>query len=428
MPPPASWAARLRSAAKVLSAYFTAQTTSQLLGMAAGLLLVRLLPVDEFALYTLAGSVLTFFTFLTDLGSTGSLVFFAREARQEGQALGSYVAAVVSLRLRALVAGALVVGVTLPLLARAEGFGWTRSVPTVLAVIAAVAFQIAAAVRVLVLRLEDRYGPSYRAEVAGAALRLAATAGVVGLITRSAWAGLATAALGSALTAWAAGRAGGAPTPPAVDLAPFRRRVLRYLRPTLPSALYFALQAPLTVWLAALFAGTRNIAEVGALGRLGLLLGLFSSLIQVVFLPRLARVTEDRRYFVHYLEFGAILAAVAGVLMAAGLLMPGPLLAILGPQYQGLEHEVALVALGASLTLLGSYAVAVNLARSWTRFQTAAVLVLVAAQAAGAAVLPLSTTAGVLGFSILTAAVGLTTQLAVNLLGFFRPRWVLWPS
>jgi len=51
---------------KILSAYFSAQTLTQLAGISAGILLIRFLPVREFALYTLATSVITFFTFASD--------------------------------------------------------------------------------------------------------------------------------------------------------------------------------------------------------------------------------------------------------------------------------------------------------------------------------------------------------------------------
>ncbi|HEX5758313.1 MAG TPA: hypothetical protein VF121_03900, partial [Thermoanaerobaculia bacterium] len=209
-------------------------------------------------------------------------------------------------------------------------------------------------------------------------------------------------------------------------LAHYRRRVLRYLLPTLPSALYFAFQGPLLVWLAAAFGAARTIAEVGALGRLGLVVGLFSGLTGVVFLPRLARLADDRLYRRRYLQFGALLAAVALGLLAAAWVAPGPFLWLLGESYAGLGRELRLVVAAAGLTLLDGYLVAVNMARSWTRWQGAAVGGLVAAQAALLALLPLGTTAGVLRFGVLSAAAALAGQAAIAWLGFTRPAAVAW--
>lgn len=417
---------RLRRWAGILSAFFTTQGLVQLAGIAAGLLLVRTLPVREFALYTLALSVITFFTFLSDLGATGSLVHFFHRAAREGEELSTYLAAVLSLRRVAFLLGAAAVAVAFPRAAAAKGYGGLEIALILAALLCAVWFQIGAAVRVLALRLTDRYGVSYRAEVTGAALRLGLTAALVASSLLRAWIGVFASALGTAATAFLASR-GGAPRPAAeTDLRPYRRRVLRYLLPTLPSALYFSIQGPLVIWLAATFGQTRNIAEIGALTRLGLVVGLFSSLSGVVFLPRLARITDDRAWRARYLQFGGALAAIALVLLAGAALFPGPLLWILGESYSGLHRELVLVVAGAGLTLLGGYAVSVNLSRAWTRWETVAVAALFLAQVGLVAVLPLRTTSGVLLFNLGTAAVGLALQIAMTWIGFVRPQWVRW--
>ncbi len=424
--------ARLRRWAGILSAFFTAQGLVQLAGIAAGLFLVRTLPVREFALYTLALSVTTFFVFLSDLGSTGSLVHFFHRAAREGEAWAPYLAAVLSLRRVGFLVGAAAVAVAFPRAAAAKGYGRVEIVLTLAAVLFSVWFQIGAAVRVLALRLTDRYGASYRAEVTGAALRLLLTAAMVVSALLQAWIGVLASGLGTAATSllsrYGLAARDGAPLPDrsATDLRPYRRRVLRYLLPTLPSALYFSVQGPLVVWLAATFGETRNIAEVGALTRLGLVVGMFSTLSSVVFLPRLARITDERAWRARYFQFGGTLCAIALALLAGAALFPGPLLWVLGASYSGLHRELVLVVAGAGLTLLGGYAVSVNLARAWTRWETAAVLVLALAQAVLVAVLSLRTTSGVLLFNLGTAAVGLALQLIVTSTGFVRPQWVHW--
>jgi O-antigen/teichoic acid export membrane protein len=420
-------AARLRRWAGILSAFFTAQGLVQLAGIAAGILLVRTLPLREFALYTLALSVTTFFTFLSDLGSTGSLVHFFHRAAREGEGFSSYLAAVLSLRRIGFLAGAAVVAVAFPRAAAAKGYGSAEIFLILAVLLCTVWFQIGAAVRLLALRLADRYGVSYRAEVTGAVLRLLLTAALVAAALLRAWIGMLASAVGTAATALLAARGGGLPRLPVkTDLRPYRQRVLRYLLPTLPSALYFSLQGPLVIWLAATFGATRNIAEVGALTRLGMVVGLFSSLSSVVFLPRLARIGDERAWRARYFQFGGALAAIALALLAAAAIFPGALLWVLGQRYSGLHRELVLVVAGSGLTLLGGYAVSVNLSRAWTRWETAAVVILFLVQAVLVAMLPLGTTSGVLLFNLGTAAAGLLLQIAVTWTGFVRPQWVRW--
>jgi O-antigen/teichoic acid export membrane protein len=413
--------------AKILSAYFTAQTLTQLAGIAAGLLLIRFLPVREFALYTLASSMITFFTFASDLGSTTSLLYFFNRAAKTGEDFRSYFAAVLSLRRLAFVLGLVIIALVFPATAAAKGFGVLETGLAILGIALSVLFQIDASLRVLALRLKDRYGASYGAELTGAGLRLFAALLMVAGGLLFGWLGVLAAALGPAATSLLAHIRDEKEEPaPDVDLKPYRRRVLRYLLPTLPSALYFAVQSPLVVWLAATFGSTRNIAEVGALGRLGLAVGLFSSLTGVLFLPRLARITDDRLYRARYLQFGGLLLAIAAAIFAAALAVPELFLLILGESYAGLHRELLLVVGAAGLTLLDGYCVAVNLARSWTRWQGAAVLSLALSQALLVALLPLSTTSGVLLLTLLSSGVALAGQLAINWIGFARPRWVHW--
>ena len=175
--------------------------------------------------------------------------------------------------------------------------------------------------------------------VASALLR-----GLAGSPGHRLWAALAVAVLArSPKTAAPAARP--APLPAARCSAISCRR--------LPSALYFSIQGPLTVWLATTFGAVRNIAEVGALGRLGLVVGIFSNLTGVVFLPRLARVSGEGLYRRRYLQFGGLLAAVALALLAAAAVAPRAFLFLLGPKYSGLERELLLMVAGAGLTLLG---------------------------------------------------------------------------
>lgn len=419
-PPPS-----LRRWLGILSAYFTAQTLTQIAGLLAGLLFVNFMPVREFALYTLAASVIGFFGFASDLGSTSSLLYFFQKSAfaRNPERFAAYFAAVLSLRRTAFVVGSVLVLAVFPVTALGQGFSAVEALFAAAGILLAVWYQIGASLELLALRLDDRYGRSYGAEMLGAFLRLLLAVFLVLVGWLKAALALLVSAAGSAAVGWAARRE---VEPASEALGPYRREVLRYLLPTLPGALYFSIQGPLVIWLAASFGSTQNIAEVGALGRLGLMVGLFSGLAGVVFLPRLARVTDESVYRRRYLQFGAALVGLAAALVAATALLPDLLLRLVGPHYAGLHRELVLAVSAATLSLPGGFAVGVNNARAWTRWQTLAVVALVASQALFALVLPLGTTAGLLTFNLLSAAVGLAVQLAITAIGFVRPARVHW--
>jgi O-antigen/teichoic acid export membrane protein len=407
---------RLRTWSAILAAYFGSQTLTQLLGIAAGIVFVRYMPLEQFALYTLGSSVITFFAFTTDLGSTGSLVHFYRRALKQGEDFGGYVAAVMSLRRVAFLVGAVVVAVVFPLMAASRGFtSFDVGIATV-AILAAVAAQIGASLRLIALRLHDRYGQSYRAEMAGAGLRLVLALAMVAAAALQAWLALVVAALGSALTTWTA-KAGAhfrITGEPAV-IKERRAAVVRYLLPTLPSALYFAVQGPLLVWLAAYFGASQTIAEVGALSRLGLIVGIFGGLSSVVFLPRLAGIQDERLWRTRVAQFLGAQLTIGGALVLVSFAAPTLLLSILGEQYTGLRSELVLIVAGAALRLVDGYLVGVNLSRAYTRWQPVAVLSLALFQAGLVALLPLAETANVLTFNLLSAVFAAGGQMTILL-------------
>ncbi|HRC84958.1 MAG TPA: hypothetical protein PK413_05050, partial [Thermoanaerobaculia bacterium] len=237
---------------------------------------------------------------------------------------------------------------------------------------------------------------------------------------------IAAAAVAQAASAGLAKPVRAPSKPPPETLSAARKAVLRFLLPTLPSALYFSIQGQLTVWFAALLGSTENVAQIGALARLGMLMSLFTGLTTVIFLPRLAAITEEGLYRRRCLQFGAFLALLALAILGFAWLAPRLFLLLLGSHYQHLEEELLIVVAASGLTLLGGYAVAVNTARAWNRWQGLCVLALAASQAVLAALLPLSTTAGLLWFNLGTSAVGLLLQMIVMGFGFLRPRWVHW--
>jgi O-antigen/teichoic acid export membrane protein len=417
---------RLARWTKILSAYFSAQAAVQLLTFAAGLLFIRVLPVGEYALYTLAFSVVHFFVFMTDLGSTNSLVYFFQRTKSEGGDFAPYAAAVESLRRMAFGLGVVAVCLGFPPFALAKGFRLPETLLAAAAILVAVWFQIGAGIRLLTLRLFGRYGLSYGAEISGSVLRLVLALALAAPALLSAGLAVATSAAASAATTFVAGR-GALPTrAPTGGLGPYRKQVVRYLLPTLPSALYFAIQGPLVVWLIASFGSTRNVAEVGALSRLGAVASLFTGLVGVVFVPRLANQADEGLWRRRYFQYGGFLAGIALALVAGAALVPDLFLVLLGRQYAGLSTEVLLVMATAGLTLLDGYAVSVNFSRAWNRWQGPLVLVKIAAQTLLVAVLDLSTTVGVLTFGMLTAVVQLAVQLGITFVAFVRPEWAEW--
>jgi O-antigen/teichoic acid export membrane protein len=408
----------------VAAQFFSVHAVLQAATLVSGLLFANLLPVDAFAAYALATSILVTFTFFTDLGVSVALNHFRHASLKGGLPYDDMLTAALQVRRRLFVIGAPVVAVAMWSWGRRVGAGLAPSAAMLVIVFAVVWWQVLSTTRVNDLRLRDQFALGYRAELAGAIARVTSTVAVLAAGLRDAWSAVATALAAAVVTAVVAGPSPGvASTPPRPEAL---SALVRYLLPTLPSALYFAVQGQVVIWLAAIFGGVSTLASVGALGRLGLVVGAFGGLISVVFMPRLVRQVDDRMFLRRFLQFGAVLVAVAGSLLALAVVAPGLLLRLIGPAYRGLTFEVQLMVLASGISLVASFLVQVNHARAWSRWQPVALVCMIAAQGVMAMLWPLDTTEGVMWFTVGSVTVGAVSQAVMTAIGFVRPSWVRW--
>ena len=135
---------------------------------------------------------------------------------------------------------------------------------------------------------------------------------------------------------------------PAEADAQTKRQMLNYIAPLIPGMIFAAFQGQIAIALITLFGKTQNIAEVGALGRLGQLFTLLNTFNQVIIEPYIARVSRTS-LTVRYLQVAASQVAVGAGLSTLAVWFPAPLLWIIGPRYAQLRGEVGWVAMTASV-------------------------------------------------------------------------------
>ena len=328
---------------KRLGAVGGAQTLVQGLGFATGILVVRMLPTREYALYTLVNTLLGTMTVLSDGGISSGVMAEGGKVWQDADRLGRVVAT--GLRLRRLFTfwSLAVWTPVLLFLLRSHGAPWGEVALLLAATGAFCWFAFLGSVHGLAPALWQRLRDTQRISIEQNAGRLGGSAAAL-----LAWPNAAMA-VGATLAAqiWATfrlRRLSGALIGDAQAEDPaVRREVLKIVRRILPVSVYFCLSSQLTVWLISLRGSTTALAQVGALGRLGQIFTLFSAVVAMVVLPRFARLGPVRGLVIRrYLQVMALLgfggAAVAGLVA----LYPHEALWILGPGYAGLTYEVEL--------------------------------------------------------------------------------------
>jgi hypothetical protein len=140
------------------------------------------------------------------------------------------------------------------------------------------------------------------------------------------------------------------------------------------------LQGQISIFFLSLYGLTSSIAEVGALSRLGQIIGLFMMLNAFLIQPYFARIEQKSVYISSVRFVIAMLFAFCLVIMISAYLVPGWWLFVLGEKYAGLQRELPLAIVGPLLTLLGGSLYTMVIARNVTRGQFWYIIVGIASQ------------------------------------------------
>jgi len=341
--------------------------------MISGLIYVRLMPIDEYALYAMALSSLTFVAIGGDVGLTGSLSYFWRQSDSDGNVIEPIIAVVQRLRSVFFVLASFVCGAFLLKTATERHF----SIITVLTcfglVVATAWSQLRAVLDVQLMRLQGMQRESYYCEAAGSITRLLAAVVMIATGITTALFGLAGGLLGS-LSILAALKS--FMRTPRGNSQPIARetwrKVLYYITPTFPTTLVYIAEVPLLLWLALTFGGKAPLAETFAVGRIGAIYGLLTIFINAVVGTRLARVRNDAHFARMMGLFLLALVFLSAAATTVAYLTPSALLLLIGPNYAHLEKQVVLMIAGSSISILTAFLSMANRLRGWVRLEPVA--------------------------------------------------------
>jgi O-antigen/teichoic acid export membrane protein len=400
--------------AKVLTKFLTVQVAVQAMGVASGILLVRALPKTEYAYFTLANSMLATMSILGDSGIGIALSSIGGRVWQDRHRFGQLIST--ALRLRRYLAGTAAVAVTPILIWLLIRSGAPRfyAVVVTLIVLVGLNYQLLAGLLMIVPRLHSQISRVQRLDALVAASRL--------VLLSVAWfifldAAVAVAVSIVALIAqylllkhWAKD---------SVELhAPINKEdqstMLGIVKHQAPNAVFYCLQGQLTVWLISIFGNTQNIAEIGALSRLGVVFSIISAVMASIVLPSFARCQSApelrRRYF---LVVGGFLIFGLGLISAAAL-FPDQVLWILGSKYAHLRSELLLMMIMCAFGALVSAMWSLNSAKAWIKYSWLYIPATVITQGFLLLVLDMSTVRNVLWFGIISFAPSLLVNAILS--------------
>ena len=405
--------------------YTAAHMATRLLAVISGLMLVRLLPVNEYGFYTLVLAAFSFICTFSDLGSTETLSFFRWRAGKKNKPWVQYFHAVLRFRRTVFVFG--LVASTVYIFYTGRHIGWDAQ--TILAgiVLMGVAawFTIQSGIISYVLKLEQRFRQAYAVEISNEGIKLLAVSLIWVWGIATAIAGMMSIAIGALIAAMFANHLLGKrfiefEKPNQREIYKRQRVLLDQIYPILPGITHFAMQGLFTTWLAAYYGSVGNVAAIGALGRIGALIGVIAGFTGSVFIPRLIAISDETIFMKRYLQWWCVMFVIGGIIMLGVSSYPDALLNLLGDSYAGLHMELTVVAATAVVWGWNGYVYSVNRARGWVKRQEYILVVLVIGQIGMFTYMDFSNTLNVLFFGMVTSLLWVLYQLVLNVAGFMK--------
>ncbi|MBU1109741.1 MAG: hypothetical protein KKB51_23875 [Candidatus Riflebacteria bacterium] len=145
-------------------------------------------------------------------------------------------------------------------------------------------------------------------------------------------------------------------------------QILTTVKHTLPMSLYYCLQGQIGIWLISLFGTTANIAEFSALSKIMLVFALFDAILSSIILPTFAKIKDPKILLNRFLLFCSCLLGMFVIIFWIALRYSSLFLWILGKNYQALNEEFIYALISAFSCVLLTSIMGINLSRNWVKY------------------------------------------------------------
>lgn len=403
---------------RLISITSSAQIIVQAVGFASGILIIRLLPVQEYAFYTIANSMLGTMTVLADGGIATGVMAQGGIVWKNKEKMGIVLATGLDLRKKFATLSLLV---SIPLLfyfLLHNGASWLTSVLIALALIPAFYAALSDSLLEIIPKLNQAILPLQRNQVEVGIGRLLLS-GLTMLVFP--WAFIAVLAAGipriwgnvglrKVVYAYATKN-----EQPDVKV---KKEILDLVKRILPTSIYYCVSGQITIWLVSIFGNTTSLAQLGALTRLSVLLSVFVSIITTLVIPRFAKLQLDKKILLErFFQIMFVLVVILSLIVLIVYFFPAPILWILGEDYTDLNYELLLSTIGSCISLLSAIAFALYSSRGWALSPIVLITINLIGIIVFASILDLSNLEGVLFFNI---ALGLVALVQTSFFSIFK--------
>ena len=334
-----------------------AQVLIQGIGFLVGIYIIHMLSKEQYAYYTLANTMLGTMTVLADGGISTGVMAEGGKQWEDRKELGTILATGMHMR-RQFAIGSLLVSIPILFyLLNDQGLLWWESGLLILCLIPTFMAALSGSLLQIVPRLHQNINELLKINVQLNVVRLMLTLPVLFFFPLA-----PLAILASGIGQWVNNiqlrklsfKAADWKVQPTSE---YRRRIMEKVKRVLPGSIYYCISGQITVWLIAFFGSTEGVAEIGALSRLMMVLTLVKLSVDMLIVPRYARLPSDKtQVIVRFFQVLALLLGMSALIAGGVALFPELFLWVLGKDYANLEYEVVLMTASSCLGLVNGVA------------------------------------------------------------------------
>lgn len=314
------------------------------LGFVAGILIIRLLPKDEYAYYTIVNTMIGSIVMMSGAGISSGVLKMGGQVYTDKLALGGIIKTALALRSKIGVVCYLLMCPVVYYMLTKNGASGMAATLLCMSMFPAFYSQLSSELYMLTAKLHQDLIPMQYINLSQSLLRLVINVGTLVIFPFA-----AVAILGAGLAQLFANvrlkNLSRRFTDVAAEENPkVKREFVSIIKRAMPTAIYFHLSGQISVWLLSLFGTVQGVAEIGALSRLSMVFAVFNSIFSMTVAPRFARIPDDKQLLTTrflQIQAGLLLMALLVTLLIA--LFSNQLLWILGKDYEGLSRELTIL-------------------------------------------------------------------------------------
>lgn len=404
--------------AKLLGVTGTAQVGVQAIGLLSGVLVIRLLSTDEYALYTLANTMLSTMVMLANAGIPIAVMSEGGKVWKNKEKLGEVLVTGFDFRKKFAI-GSLILGIPiLSYLLYINNASILMTILIVLGLIPVFYTQLSDVLLQIAPKLKQDIVPLQKNLVLVNLGRLFLL-GLSLILFPFAVVAIFSASIPQILGNFNLKKI----TKPYADWhqkpsTALKKKMSVTVKRVLPEALYYSISGQITIWILSIFGSTTAIAEIGALGRIAMVINLVSIIFGMLVVPRFARLENTFNLLLkRYIQVQILVIGTFSIIIGFVYLFPESILWVLGPQYANLKFELFLGVIGGCLSVFSGIVFSLYSSRGWIINPAISIPLNLATLCFAIWATDVSSLIGVLFLNIIVGAV----QLAIHCgYGFFK--------